>query len=300
MMNFFQGDRMTDRKVAVLGLGTMGSGMARRLLAAGFDVTVWNRSADRAALLGDAGAHVAATPAQAADGAAIVIAMLADDAVSRSVWTGSDGALTVMAPHAIAIDSSTLTGGWIAELAAFAETRGVRFLEAPVTGSRDQAAQGALRFLIGGDSATLADARPALDAMGSAIVHLGPIGSAATVKLANNYLCGVQVASLAEAIALFERRGLDLEQAMSILFDGAPASPMVKAVGRRMLDRDYDPPHFVAPLMAKDLAYATATLAENGISSALAPAARAAFDDANALGYGEKDIASVIESLRSI
>ncbi len=284
-------------KVAVLGLGIMGSGMARQLLAAGFEVAVWNRSADKAQPLADEGARIAASPADAGNGAAIVIAMLADDAVSRAVWTGEDGALAAMQEGAIALDSSTLTGGWVTELAALAEARGVRFLEAPVTGSRDQAAQGALRFLVGGAADVLEAARPVLDAMGSATVHLGPVGSGATVKLANNFLCGVQAASLAEALALFEKRGLNVEQAVSVLTEGAPASPLLKAVSRRMLDRAYDP-HFFVPLMAKDLSYAGQALAEAGIPSAIAEAARKRFLDAAAAGHGEQDIASIIEPLR--
>lgn len=288
---------MTNRKIAVLGLGLMGGGMARQLLAAGFDVTVWNRSADKATALGQAGARIAATPADAATGADIVVAMLADDDVSRNVWTGEDGALAAMAPGAIAIESSTLTGDWVFDLARQAAAQGVGFLEAPVTGSRDQAAQGTLRFLVGGEADSIATARPAFDAMGSALVHLGPVGSAATVKLANNFLCGVQAASLAEAIALFEKHGLDVEQAVSILFDGAPASPMVKGVGRRMLDRDYAP-HFLVPLMAKDLGYAAQALSDVGIRPSIAQAARQRFLDADAAGEGHRDIAAIVEPLR--
>lgn len=288
---------MTNRKIAVLGLGLMGGGMARQLLAAGFDVTVWNRSADKATALGQAGARIAATPADAAMGADIVVAMLADDDVSRNVWTGEDGALAAMAPGAIAIESSTLTGDWVVDLARQAAAQGVGFLEAPVTGSRDQAAQGTLRFLVGGEAGSIATARPAFDAMGSALVHLGPVGSAATVKLANNFLCGVQAASLAEAIALFEKHGLDVEQAVSILFDGAPASPMVKGVGRRMLDRDYAP-HFLVPLMAKDLGYAAQALSDVGIRPSIAQAARQRFMDADGAGEGHRDIAAIVEPLR--
>jgi 3-hydroxyisobutyrate dehydrogenase len=289
---------MTTMKVAVLGLGIMGSGMARQLLTAGFEVSVWNRSADKAGPLAEAGARVGATPGDAAKGADVVVAMLADDTVSRAVWAGEDGAFAAMDEGAIAIDSSTLTGGWVAQLAALAEARGFRFLEAPVTGSRDQAAQGSLRFLVGGDGEVLAAARPVFEAMGSAMVHLGPVGSGATVKLANNFLCGVQAASLAEAVALFEKRGLDVEQAMSILTDGAPASPLLKAVSRRMLDRAYDP-HFLVPLMGKDLGYAGQALAEVGIVSAIAAAARQRFVEADDAGYGNKDIASIVERLRS-
>ncbi|MCI4592282.1 NAD(P)-dependent oxidoreductase [Sphingobium sp. BYY-5] len=284
-------------KVAVLGLGLMGGGMARQLLAAGFDVAVWNRSREKAEALGEAGARITETPAEAAIDAAIVVAMLADDNVSREIWTGDNGALAAMEQGAIAIESSTLTNDWVFELAREAVTHGVRFIEAPVTGSRDQAAQGMLRFLVGGEANVIEAARPAFDAMGNALVHLGPIGSAATVKLANNFLCGVQAASLAEVIALFEKHGLNVEQAMAVLFDGAPASPMVKGVGRRMLDRDYAP-HFLVPLMAKDLGYAAQALADVGITSAIAQAARQRFMEADVAGEGHRDIAAIVEPLR--
>lgn len=284
-------------KVAVLGLGLMGAGMARQLLAAGFEVAVWNRSPAKAAPFADTQARIATSPADAAIGAAIVIAMLADDDVSRSVWTSETGALAAMAPGTIAIESSTLTGEWIAELSATAAARGVDLLEAPVTGSRDQAATGALRFLVGGEAAVLDRARPALEAMGSTIVHLGPVGSGAIVKLANNFLCGVQVACLAEAVAFIEKSGVDAEQAISILTEGAPGSPLVKAVSRRMLDRAYDP-HFLPRLMAKDLGYAQRVMAAAGIDTAIAPAARQRFIAADAAGEGDKDMAAIVEPLR--
>lgn len=288
---------MTDMKVAVLGLGLMGGGMARQLLASGFEVAVWNRSPAKSEALAEHGARVAVSPADAAQGAAIVIAMLADDNASRTAWIGAEGAMPAMAPGAIAIDSGTLTPGWIATLAGEAAARGLRFLEAPVTGSRDQAASGALRFLIGGDAEILAEARPALEAMSGTILHLGPIGSGAVVKLANNFLCGLQAAALAEALTLIEKNGLDVEQAVSVLTEGAPGSPLVKAMSRRMLDRDYTP-HFVVPLMAKDLGYAAEAMASVGITSMLARFAQERFFEAERAGEGENDVAAVIEPIR--
>ena len=205
--------------------------------------------------------------------------------------------MTTMAPGAIAIDCGTMTAGWIATLAGEAQARTLRFLEAPVTGSRDQAAAGALRFLVGGQSETLDAARPVFEAMGSAVLHLGPVGSAAIVKLANNFLCGVQAAALAEAVALLEKKGLDIEQAVGVLTDGAPGSPLVKAMSRRMLERTYDP-HFVIPLMAKDLAYAAEAMAGVGITSTIAQTARARYIEAEQAGLGERDVSAIVEPLR--
>jgi 3-hydroxyisobutyrate dehydrogenase len=284
-------------KVAVLGLGIMGAGMARQLVAKNFDVTVWNRDAAKTAALASAGARAAATPALAAAGADVALSMLANDEASRAVWLGGDGALAAMRKDAIAIESSTLTVEWIRELATAAQARGIAFLDAPVTGSKAQAESGALSFLVGGPAESLERARPVLAAMGGQVSHLGPTGSGAMMKLINNFLCGVQVASLAEAIAMAERSGLDARQAAAVLSGGSPGSPLVKMVSQRMLDRAYEPNFFI-PLMAKDLSYARQAFARAGIELASADAARARFVDADRAGMGQKDIAAIVELLR--
>ncbi|WP_447756145.1 NAD(P)-dependent oxidoreductase [Sphingopyxis fribergensis] len=284
--------------VAVLGLGLMGGGMARQLVARGFPVAVWSRNPESARAPGLESARIAETPADAVRGAKVVVAMLADDEASRSVWLGSDGALAAMEGGAVAIESSTLTIGWVRELAAELASAGVDFLDAPVTGSRDQAASGALKFLVGGDAEVLSRAQPVLDALGTNVDHLGPVGSGAILKLVNNFLCGVQVASLAEAIAMIEHSGLDPVRSLALLGAGAPGSPLVRAVGQRMLDRDYAP-HFRVPLMAKDLAYAAAAFGAEGIDLASANAARGRFLAAAAAGFETFDIAAIVEPMRA-
>ena len=283
-------------KISVLGLGIMGAGMARQLLSK-YDVTVWNRDPAKAVPLVALGATLAPTPAGAARDADVVLAMLSDDQASRGVWSGEHGALAAMRPGAIAIESSTLTVEWIRALAAAANERGIGFLDAPVTGSKVQAESGALSFLVGGDAKLLERVRPVLAAMGSNVSHLGPTGSGSMMKLINNFLCGVQVASLAEAIAMAERSGLDARQAAAVLSAGSPGSPLVKMVAQRMIDRAYEPNFFV-PLMAKDLGYARAAFAAAGIELASADAARQRFVDAERAGMGSRDIASIVELLR--
>jgi 3-hydroxyisobutyrate dehydrogenase len=284
-------------KIAVLGLGIMGAGMARQLVAKGFEVAVWNRDSSKAVPFGAIGATVAVTPAEAARNADLVLAMLSNDEASRAVWLDAGGALAAMRVDTIAIESSTLTVDWIRELATAAQARGVGFLDAPVTGSKAQAEGGALSFLVGGPVELLERARPALAAMSGSIVHLGPSGSGATMKLINNFLCGVQVASLAEAIAMAERSGLDARQAAAVLSAGSPGSPLVKMVAQRMLDRAYTPNFFV-PLMAKDLSYARQAFARLGIELASATVARERFVAAERAGFGDQDIASIVELLR--
>jgi 3-hydroxyisobutyrate dehydrogenase len=284
-------------KVSVLGLGIMGAGMARQLIAKGFTVAVWNRDSAKAAPLAAAGARAATSVADAARDADVVLAMLANDEASRSVWLGDSGALAAMHPGAIAIEASTLTVEWIRALSAAAQARGVGFLDAPVTGSKAQAESGALSFLVGGPAGLLERVRPALAAMGGSIAHLGPTGSGAMMKLINNFLCGVQVASLAEAIAMAERSGLDARQAAAVLSAGSPGSPLVKIVAQRMLDRAYEPNFFV-PLMAKDLAYARQAFALAGIELKSADVARDRFVAAEQAGFAHQDIASIVELLR--
>ena len=193
------------QRVAILGLGIMGGGMAANWLAKGFEVAVWNRTAAKAQTLAGKGAKVAATPREAATGADFIFAMVADDAASRSVWLGADGALAGAKGGAIGVESSTLTPDWVRELAHEAQARGVGFLDAPVGGSRPAAASGELRFFVGGDPQTYEAARPALAAVGNKMDLLGPVGAGATWKLINNQLAAGQIAALAEALAVAKK-----------------------------------------------------------------------------------------------
>ena len=285
------------KSVAVMGLGNMGAGMARRLLKAGYPLTVYNRTRERAEALGAEGAVVAASPREAAERAEIVIGMVADDNASRAAWLGANGALAGARPGAVLIDSSTLSVAWVRELAAAAEAHGCKFLEAPVTGSKPQAENGELTFLVGGDAPTLDAMRPVLAAMSKAIVPLGPTGSGATMKLVNNFLCGVQAAALGEAMAVIENSGLDRAAALEILANGAPGSPLVKGVSKRMASRDYRT-NFALQLMLKDLTYAIAEGARNGVELNLGRAALEAFRAASVAGWGERDFAAVAEVAR--
>jgi 3-hydroxyisobutyrate dehydrogenase len=288
---------MSKPRIAFLGLGIMGGGMARNLLAKNFPLTVFNRNADKSKPFANDGASVANSPRAAAENADIIISMLADDNAARSLWLGENGALTAAKPGTICIECSTVTVNWVRELAAAAAQKKCDFLDAPVTGSKIQAAAGELNFLVGGDSAMLEKARPVLAAMSKAIIHLGPTGSGAMVKLINNFVCGVQIAALAEAVAMIERSGLDRAKALEILTGGAPGSPLVKAVAGRMTAPDFTP-HFLLRLMAKDLGYAIQEGEKLSVELITATAALENFQRAIVLGHGEQDIAAVVEPLR--
>ena len=289
---------MSKARVAVLGTGTMGSGMARNLRKAGFQLTVYNRTRERAERLTETGAQVADSPALAVADATVVISMLADDEASRDAWLVARGALPAMQPGAVVIECGTVSPDWVEQLHNEAQARGLQMMDAPVTGSRPQADAGELTFLVGADPATLEAVRPVLESMSKAILHLGPVGSGTQLKLINNFLCGVQVASFAEALAWIERSPLDRTQALEFLKTGAPGSGIFKAMSERMTARTYEV-NFLLRLMEKDLRYAERAAAAKQIELTTAACSEKLFKQAEAAGYGERDMSAVVEVLRS-
>ena len=285
------------QRVALMGLGVMGSGMAGQLLEHGFALTVYNRTPARAAALERRGAQVASSAAGASGNADVVLSMVADDKASREVWLGEMRALSAARPGTVIVECSTLSPGWVRELGRAAGEHKCEFLDAPVTGSKSHAASGELAFLVGGDAATLERARPVLQAMSRKVIHVGASGSGALLKLINNYLCGVQAASLAEALALIERSGLNRDSALEILNNGAPGSPLMKALSARMTARIYEV-NFALELMQKDLQYAGQEAAEHSVEFRTGKAAEQLFREARQRGWEGKDFSSVAEALR--
>ena len=286
---------MSKPRVAIIGLGIMGSGMAGRVLSADFPLTVYNRNREKAVPFASAGATVAGTPREAASKAEIILSMVADDVASRGVWLGENGALAGAARGSVLIECSTLSVTWIKELAAAAAQRGCELLDAPVTGTKPHAAAGELSFMIGGSEAAIATAKPVLSVLGHAIIHLGPTGSGSLMKLINNFMCGVQAASLAEAESLIAAGGINREQALAILMNGAPGSGIVKRAAERVAANDFTP-NFTLRLMAKDLSYAIDEATRRGRSLQTASSALAVFKDAIAKGYGDQDFSAVVKS----
>jgi 3-hydroxyisobutyrate dehydrogenase len=286
-------------KVALLGLGVMGNGMALNLLKAGFAPTVYNRTRSKAEALAAQGAHVADTPRQAAGDAEIVLSMVGDDNASRAVWLGDDGALAGAKAGAILVECSTLSLEWVRELAGLAEARKLAFLDAPVTGSKDAAEAGELRLMVGGDPAVLERARPALEAISKRIEHFGPTGAGATMKLINNLMGGVQTAVLGEGLALAEQAGLNLEQVVAFITNAAPGSPLVSAKAKAMAAGNYDT-NFALKWMHKDTTYAMRAASEYGVPMPTVAAAREMYQLAKGLGYGDQDFAAIFEAIRQI
>lgn len=280
-------------KIAFLGLGAMGSRMALSLVKAGFAVTVWNRDQARTAPLGLAGARIAADPRAAADGADAVISMVTDDSAARSVWLDPErGALAGLDAGAVAVEVSTVSPAWIAELSAAVAAKGARLLDAPVAGSLPQAETGQLIFMAGGEAEALDAVRPALDAMAEKVLHVGPTGRGAMLKLAVNALFAAQLASVAELLGLLGRAGFSRGEAAALLAEFPIMAPPIAGSARMMAAGDTTP-LFTIDLIEKDLGYAIGAAAALGARLPGAEATRAAFEKAQARGMGAANVSGL-------
>jgi 3-hydroxyisobutyrate dehydrogenase-like beta-hydroxyacid dehydrogenase len=270
-------------RVAFIGLGRMGHGMAGRYLDAGFTVAVFNRTKAKAEDLIARGAQWATSPEDAAIGADAVVTMVADDEASRSVWLGKDGAAATMRAGTLAIECSTVSYGHALELAHELRGLGLVYIDSPVTGLPDAAASGTLTLLVGANPADLEMARPYLAPLAATIRHFGPVGTGTVYKLINNLMGAIQIAGIAEGLAIAEQAGLDMKLVVEAIESGVAASPQVIRHSKRMASRNFTGATFTAALRHKDAAYAVA-LAESLLSNApiMGRAAVAAYDRAKA------------------
>jgi 3-hydroxyisobutyrate dehydrogenase-like beta-hydroxyacid dehydrogenase len=252
-------------KVAFIGLGRMGHGMAGRYLDAGFEVAVWNRSKAKADDLIARGARSAQSPADAANDADAIVTMVADDAASRAVWLSKDGVASSAKPGALAIECSTVSYQHALDLARELRGRGLIYIDCPVTGLPDAAASGKLTLLVGAEAEDLERARPFLAPLSTVIRHFGAVGSGTVYKLINNLMGAIQIAGIAEGLAIAEQAGLDMKLVLEAIESGVAASPAVIRHSRRMVDRNFSGATFTAALRHKDAAYAVA-LAEGLLS----------------------------------
>ena len=244
-------------KIGFIGLGQMGSAIAANLIKAGHEVTLWNRSAGKAAPLVAAGGRIAATPAQAAGGE-IVITMLADDQAVEAVTFGTDGILSAAA-RPIHISMSTIGPALADRLAEAHQEAGGAFVSAPVFG-RPAAAQAAGLFIVAaGPAQALATCRPLFDAIGQRIFEVGERPSAANIiKLSGNFMIMAVVESLAEAMALAGRHGVERAQLLEVLTGTLFGAPIYQTYGKILVEALYRPAGFAAPLGLKDMNLAAA------------------------------------------
>ncbi len=285
---------LNNTTVAVLGLGAMGSRVARRLLDSGCDVRVWNRTRSAADELVRAGAHAAEDPGEAAAGAAYVLSIVTDDDAAREIWLGPRGAAGALGPGATAIEVSTVTPDWIRELADAVAERRAAFVESPVIGSRPQAEAGQLISLAGGRRADVDRARPVLGAFSGRVFFIGDAGLGAIAKLAVNTFFATQLAAAGELVHFLRQGGIEDERWLDLFSNLPVVAPPVAASMKGMAAARYAP-MFPISLVEKDLRYFLATADGHRVAHPIATAVQALFADAVERGLGSDNIHGIAQ-----
>jgi 3-hydroxyisobutyrate dehydrogenase/2-hydroxy-3-oxopropionate reductase len=279
--------------VAFLGLGRMGAPMATRIAAAGHELTVWNRTPrpDRR----PRGAALVATPAEAAADADVVITMVSDAAALDEILGGAHGALAGVSPGAVLVDTSTVGPDAARGAARQAAEVGCAFVDAPVSGSVASAESGTLIAMAGGDAAAVDRVRAVLGAVVSDVVHVGPSGAGAGMKLALNLALAVTNQAVAETLVLAEAAGVPRERAYDVLAAGALASPFVRYKRAAFEQPGAAPVAFAVDMMRKDTALALALARGAAVDLPAGAAAHTALERAAQAGLGARDIAAMVE-----
>src|SRR5258705_6864530 len=285
-------------KIGFVGLGAMGSRMAANLQKSGYPLVIFNRSADKAASLVRAGAVLAATPAALAEEVEVLFTMLAHPAAVREAALGESGFLGRMRRGLLWIDCSTVNPSFSREMAAAALARKLRFLDAPVAGSRGPAEKGELTFFVGGNAADVEASAPLLRAMGSRIVHVGGHGMGAALKMVDNLLLASSMAAFAEGLVLGEALGISRERLLDFLM-GTPLVAPYLATKRAKIEQGDYAPEFPLEWMQKDLHLAALSAQEMGVALPLTSAAKETYQLAARHGHAREDFSAIFPLLRT-
>jgi 3-hydroxyisobutyrate dehydrogenase-like beta-hydroxyacid dehydrogenase len=289
---------MTGERVGFIGLGIMGTRMAANLRRAGFELVVWNRTAATAERwAAEHGAEVASSPAEVGASCDRVITIVVDG--DQVEWILLDqGVREAMAAHdaPLCIDMSTIGPAAARRIGARLSERGVRFLDAPVTGSAPKAEDGTLTIMVGGDQSDFSRARPLFDAMGELVVHVGRLGDGQVVKVINNTVAAANTAVVGEALLLGRRTGVDLDALVTVMKAGSGASAMLELKERPMREHNYAT-LFKLAHMLKDVRLCLDQAREAGIEFDLAETTEKILEEAEQKGHGEDDFAALLAAL---
>jgi 3-hydroxyisobutyrate dehydrogenase len=290
--------------VGFIGVGAMGRPMAANLIKKGFTVTAYDASAEALAAIVKLGAAKAGSSADAACVSDVVITILPSSANVVAAYLGEGGVLEGAAAGRLCVDMSTIDPATSRLVAATASKRGIRFIDAPVSGGVPRAEDGTLAIMVGGDGKDVDEARPVLAAMGANIIHVGPVGSGEVAKLCNNLIAGVTAVAVSEAFRIAEGFGVDPKVLTDVISKSSGNTfvmehmhPVPRVVAEAPANRDYAP-GFTTDLMAKDLGLAVNAARELRVPVVVAPAAQQVLRLASSHGYGRKDFSSVYEFLR--
>jgi 3-hydroxyisobutyrate dehydrogenase len=287
----------SDRRVAFCGLGIMGGPMAANLVRAGFELSVYTRTREKAErFAAEHGASAAATPREAAEGASTVITMVPDAPEVEEVLLGEDGAVHGLAEGGLAIDMSTIAPTAARAIGERLEADGAAFLEAPVSGSRPKAEDGTLTIMVGGEDADFERARALFEAMGELIVHVGPRGHAQLAKLLTNTMGAINAAALAESVLAVEAAGVDPDAFLKVAAGSAGNSTVLGLKGRPMFERDFTP-LFKLEHMLKDVRHCLDEARALGVELRLGSTVEPLYAKAAEDGHGAEDFAAVIRAI---
>lgn len=283
------------RNLAFVGLGAMGAPMAASLLSSGFALRVFDVREESARPLVEGGAAGAASPREAAEGADAIFLMVVNAEQTEAALFGEDGAAEALAPGGAVVVMSTVGPEPIRRLDGLLSGRDLRLLDAPVSGGVARAERGDLLIMAGGPEDLFGELGPALEAMGSTVVHCGPsAGDGQSVKLVNQLLCGVHIAAAGEALAYAEALGLDPESVFETIRHGAAGSFMLEDRGRRMLDRAFLPPKSALDIFVKDMGLVREAAAGRGFATPLSDAAHRLYEAGSSLGFGGEDDSGIV------
>jgi 3-hydroxyisobutyrate dehydrogenase len=282
------------RKIGFIGLGNMGVPMVKNLVKAGYDVTVYNRTREKAVeLQAEIGVRVAEKPAELLEGADVIISMLTDDAAVREIYEGAGGVFdTVERQGLIVIDMSTVSPGTTRELAPLARQKGIFYLDAPVSGSVKPAAEGQLVIMVGGDPETFDKVKSILEVLGKSATLLGDSGSGNVAKLAINLFLGITIQGLSEATLFASKNGIAPHALLPLINDSAVGSGITKIKAANIINGDFKAA-FALKLLRKDLGLAV----QMGMNSALGNAVSETYRQAAENGLGDEDMVAVYKYL---
>jgi len=280
-------------KIGFIGLGIMGSRMAANLRSAGHTVVVHNRTREKAEHLLSLGATWAASPADVALEAEAVFTMLAPPEAVRQAALGRDGFLRALAPGRLWVDCSTVDPSFSREMAEKARENGIRFLDAPVTGSKGYAAEAKLTFWVGGETADLEACRSLLDCMGDRVIYCGGQGMGSSLKMVMNQMLGTVMAAFSEGLVLGEALGLPRKALLNALLDGAAGAPFLKLKRGRIETGNYEAADFSLRWLHKDLHLAAVSAYDSGVAMPVTNAAKEAYGLAVRGGRGDKDFSAI-------
>jgi 3-hydroxyisobutyrate dehydrogenase len=284
-------------RVAFFGLGIMGGPMAANLARAGVDLSVWNRTSEKAEhFASEHGARAAATPAAAAEGADALVTILPDSPEVEAVLFGDSGAAAALEPGALVVDMSTIAPSAARRIGGRLAGEGHDFLEAPVSGSRPKAEDGTLTIMAGGEEGAFRRAMPLFEAMGELIVHVGPQGHAQMAKLLTNTMGAVNAAALAESVVAVRRAGIDPGAFLEVAAGSAGNSTVLGLKGRPMFERSFEP-LFKLEHMLKDVRHCLAEAEALGVELRLGSLVEGLYARAAAESHGEEDFAAVITAV---